>query len=566
MGFGSRSGWCDVRRALVVVVAVAGLALPASAAASLGELTQKAGTAGCISETGSGGACADGMALNNATSVTVSPDGKSAYATGSNSAAVVVFDRAADGALTQKAGTAGCISGFGGLCADGRALASATSVAVSPDGKSAYVASVGDDSVAVFDRAADGTLTQKGGPAGCTSDSGHLGLCVDGFTLDFAISVTVSPDGKSVYVASAISDGVAVFDRAADGTITQTGSLTGPGMDDANSVTVSPDGTSVYVVGAASDAVAVLDRAANGTLTQKAGTDGCVDEVGTVFCADGEALDQASGVTVSPDGKSVYVASQGSGAVAVFDRAANGTLTQKAGAAGCISETGNGGACADGKALVTANSVTVAPDGASVYVTSPTSGAVAVFDRAANGTLTQKAGTPGCISETGSSGTCADGKALDAVVSVTVSPDGTSVYTGAETSDAVAVFDRERPPADLSMSLQGRPSPLSVGSQLTYKLRMRNAGPGTATGVTAVLLLSPSETFVSSTSACFLVFAGVVNCVIPRAIAPGAGATPSVTVTVNQVGLIETAATVFATSSDPVAANNSSTERTRVVP
>ena len=34
---------------------------------------------------------------------------------------------------------------------------------------------------------------------------------------------------------------------------------------------------------------------------------------------------------------------------------------------------------------------------------------------------------------------------------------------------------------DMSMSLQGRPNPLSVGSQLTYKLRMRNEGWLTAT-------------------------------------------------------------------------------------
>ena len=56
-------------------------------------------------------------------------------------------------------------------------------------------------------------------------------------------------------------------------------------------------------------------------------------------------------MTVSPDGKSVYVASESSGAVAVFDRAADGALTQKAGTAGCVSETGSGGVCADGTAL-----------------------------------------------------------------------------------------------------------------------------------------------------------------------------------------------------------------------
>jgi DNA-binding beta-propeller fold protein YncE len=56
-------------------------------------------------------------------------------------------------------------------------------------------------------------------------------------------------------------------------------------------------------------------------------------------------------VTVSPDGANVYVASDYGDSVAVFDRAVNGTLTQKAGAVGCISADTSGGLCAFGKAL-----------------------------------------------------------------------------------------------------------------------------------------------------------------------------------------------------------------------
>jgi DNA-binding beta-propeller fold protein YncE len=44
-------------------------------------------------------------------------------------------------------------------------------------------------------------------------------------------------------------------------------------------------------------------------------------------------------VAVSPDGHSVYVASGGSNAIAIFDRdTATGELTQKQGMDGCISE------------------------------------------------------------------------------------------------------------------------------------------------------------------------------------------------------------------------------------
>ncbi len=51
----------------------------------------------------------------------------------------------------------------------------------------------------------------------------------------------------------------------------------------------------------------------------------------------------AFGVAVSPDGKSVYVASTASDAVARLNRnTTTGAITQPAGAAGCVSENGRG--------------------------------------------------------------------------------------------------------------------------------------------------------------------------------------------------------------------------------
>jgi hypothetical protein len=62
-------------------------------------------------------------------------------------------------------------------------------------------------------------------------------------------------------------------------------------------------------------------------------------------------------------------------------RAQKGSLSQLAGTAGCVSETGSGGACADGKSLVTAREVAVSKDGKHVYAASSASRAVAVFVR-----------------------------------------------------------------------------------------------------------------------------------------------------------------------------------------
>ena len=175
---------------LALPAAVIFLVLPAtsSAAGSNGSLTQKSGLEACISEDGTSGACTQGVGLDGANSVTVSPDGKSAYVSSSSlvtfndpsGSAVAVFDRdTATGALTQKSGIEACISedGSGGDCTDGVSLNGAVSVTVSPDGTSAYIASGSANplldpfggSVAVFDRnTTTGVLSQKSGTGACT--------------------------------------------------------------------------------------------------------------------------------------------------------------------------------------------------------------------------------------------------------------------------------------------------------------------------------------------------------------------------------------------------------------
>src|SRR3989344_4867026 len=158
--------------------------------------------------------------------------------------------------------------------------------------------------------------------------------------------------------------------------------------------------------------------AVEGILVQFSGTDGCVSEDGTGGeCADGRALLGISSVA-EPDessGHHVYVASSGSNAVAAFYRAnSSGVLAQFSGTDGCVSEDGTGGECADGKALVGASFIAASHDGRSIYVASPGSDAVAVFarNRGAAGTIAQLSGTNGCVSEDGTGGECANGKAL----------------------------------------------------------------------------------------------------------------------------------------------------------
>jgi 6-phosphogluconolactonase (cycloisomerase 2 family) len=190
----------------------------------------------------------DGLA--GAWSVAVSPDGSHLYAASFSDNAVAVFSRnATTGALTfveMKQDGQGGVDGLGG----------ARSATVSPDGSHLYVASQGDRAVAVFSRnATSGALTfvemQKDGVGG-----------VDG--LNGAISVTVSPDGKHLYIASISDDAVAVFSRnATSGALTfvemqKDGVNSVDGLAFAVSVAVSPDGSHLYAVGFTDNAVAVF--------------------------------------------------------------------------------------------------------------------------------------------------------------------------------------------------------------------------------------------------------------------------------------------------------------------
>ncbi len=239
-----------------------------------------------------------------------------------------------------------------------------------------------------------------------------------------------------------------------------------------NAIALSLDGRSVYVAATTSDAVAVFDRdPATGTLTQKAGTAACVSEDGNGgMCRDGVALNGPQGVAVSADGLTVYVASTASDAVAVLGRnRATGELSLKIGNSGCNRETGTGGDCRDGVALDATSGVVVSPDGRSVYVTAAVSGAVAVFDRTnafitIGGTLVQKPGRAGCISEDGTGGQCATFLLANSLTGAAISPDGLNLYVVSLLGDAVSAFRRYVPAYDIDGD--GEQLPLTDGSLL----------------------------------------------------------------------------------------------------
>jgi sugar lactone lactonase YvrE len=106
--------------------------------------------------------------------------------------------------------------------------------------------------------------------------------------------------------------------------------------------------------------VRLVRNTTTGAISQPAGTAGCISETGSGPCADGHGLNGADRVAVSADGKSVYVASIASAAVVRLNRnTTTGAISQPAGTAGCISETGTGGTCADGHGPVATTHLTL---------------------------------------------------------------------------------------------------------------------------------------------------------------------------------------------------------------
>ena len=338
--------------------------------------------------------------------VAASPDGRSVYVGSEFSSSIAVFDRAAGGALSQRADPAGCVSetgtdggvlgGGAGSCRDVIGLSAGIlggpyGLAVSPDGANVYAASYGGP-VAVLDRGADGSLTQRSGPGACVSDADIAG-CATGRALRFGRSVAVSPDGDSVYVAaeSSLRDAGPGDLRPCRRRHPDPEGRDGRmhlrdrwrrlrGHDRVPALRRDGQRRRGERVRRPARGILVFDRAASGTLTQKPGRAGCVSEDGAGPCTDGTSVTAVESVAVSKDGATlVAISSNNTGTVVIFDRAADGSLTQKARTSGCISRFG-GGPCVDGRGLSGARSVVLSPDGKNAYVAG-SDDVLAVFDR-----------------------------------------------------------------------------------------------------------------------------------------------------------------------------------------
>ena len=250
--------------------------------------------------------------LGDAREVVLSPDGQHVYVASAGDNALVVFAR-------------DVLSGRLSFVQVQRVVASPDSgplgVAISPDGAYVYAAGVGTNAVAVFARdRTTGMLTPiEVVPTGVPPVALELQYNPGG--------VRLSPDGAHVYAVGLTDNAVTAFGRdAATGMLTRLASWQNgvggvEGLNGAFALALSPDGTSVYVASAAGFSLAVFARnAGSGSLTFVQalvdGRDGVHGLAGT------------RGVTVSPDGAHVYATGMNDKSIVLFSRDLNtGRLT-----------------------------------------------------------------------------------------------------------------------------------------------------------------------------------------------------------------------------------------------
>ena len=361
----------------------------------------------------------DGLA--SASSVAVSNDGKQVFVTSQGDGALTIFDRdITTGTITYRDIFEDGVDGVDGLF-------SAMSVAISSDDTQIFVASDGNGALAIFDRNAQtGEITYRG----AFKESGDSAI----EELAGADFVTVAPDGTQVFVGSRWSPyGLVIFDRdTLTGEITYSGTFQEffedtYGLDGISSVALSSNSNQLFIASEHSNSLSILDRDADtGKLTYR---DIFQDGINDIY-----GLEGPSSVAISPDDRQVFVTGEWSNSLVVFDRDANtGELTYRA-----IYEDGIN----DVDGLYNPTSVTVSSDGSQVFVTAISDNSLVIFDRdQSSGELMYRT-----MFKDGSDNIDGLGHALH----VTTSLDGKQAFVAAPADGALTIFDRNTTSGDLT--------------------------------------------------------------------------------------------------------------------
>jgi 6-phosphogluconolactonase (cycloisomerase 2 family) len=291
--------------------------------------------------------------LAGAVTVVLSSDGKFLYVPGHMAGAVNVFRRNAESGRLEHLQT----------IADAERLAGTVTLRLSTNGKFAVASSYRSKSVTLFSRD-ENTGELEIESVRSNEPDGEL-------KLEWPIDVTFSPDDKFVYAVDDRLGAVVVFQIEDGKHLKLVETFVGPDqcLDGVRGITAHPNGKSLYASSFRAATLVTLDR---DPMTGKL-------SVRQVLRDEQDGVHGLTGVVaacVSRDGNFVYTTSgrfTGDNAVGVYQVGADGTLKvlQE-----FIAEKGDTKNFPSG-----ANGITIAPDGKSVYVSGTTSRSLACFDR-----------------------------------------------------------------------------------------------------------------------------------------------------------------------------------------
>jgi DNA-binding beta-propeller fold protein YncE len=450
-----------------------GLASPAgpAAAQTAPSFAQLTGEQGCLVPEGlpedefePPQGCGATPGLGTPRSLLVSPDGGQVYVVGAGDArfgtnGVSVFARdPGSGALTL----ASCITdngghgpvGSAGICSDGDALAGASGLALSDDGRAAYVTAASESAVSWFSRdTGTGQLTQRGCVKQLVRPGERCGLAP---ALAGAADVAVDPDGKHIYVAAQRSGAVAVMKVDPEtGALTEQSCVSDSGSDGAcarvtalgaaDGLALSPDGDQLYVTSSTTGALVILAVDNSGDLAAK----GCLlAHAPKGPCTSAPLLEGAQDAVLTHDGRSLLVVAQDTSALVSYARDTDtGLLTQQQ----CLEHVDPQGAdavfedeseppdldpgCEGARALSEPSAVAASRDGRAVFTVS-SDDFLAAFQRdPGSGRLTQF----GCAEDELTYKSCTEARGVFGANAVAASPDARNLYV-TSSSDVLGVF------------------------------------------------------------------------------------------------------------------------------
>ena len=347
-----------------------------------GVLRQPPGSAGCVSDLTAGCRAARNLAVARAAAI--SRDDRFLYV--ATDGGLAVFARRRDGSLRQLPGERGCVREDGALgCATARAVHGGRAVTLSPDGRTVYASGL-SSAVSIFRRnPSTGALTQLRGARGCIEERTLAPQgCARGRGLVAGRSLLAVRD--RLYAGSlgvgAVPAAVAVFERGRRGALRQLaggrGCLNAAGTNGCarvrgllgvHDIVPRPGRRALYVAGSTDPSdggIAVLALRRGARLRQPAGPRGCFTPDGSSGCTPMRGLLGAHTLTFSRDGRSAYVTSEvAAGTLAVLR--GRRRLRQPRGGRWCLNADGAEG-CSRARALRGAHQALLSRDERHVYV------------------------------------------------------------------------------------------------------------------------------------------------------------------------------------------------------